>query len=191
MSSTNLTYEFPRLSPATRIRELILYISEKSKNDPKFGRTKLAKIIYFADIESYRTFGIPVTGSAYARFQYGPLPVNFHDVLNDLEKTGQIKTHVSWYKTQPQKRVLAQEEPDLSAFSDQDIEIVDKMILQLLPYNASDVTELSHGIAWEQTDEKERIPYEASLLSDEPLTPEEISFGLKLAREHDFGKIQD
>ena len=39
--SEEFTYEFPEMSPRERLRELILYIAEKLKDDPKFGRTKL------------------------------------------------------------------------------------------------------------------------------------------------------
>ena len=41
--SEKFTYEFPEMSPRERLRELILYIAEKLKDDPNFGRTKLAK----------------------------------------------------------------------------------------------------------------------------------------------------
>ena len=75
--SGGLTYEFPDMSPKERLKELILYVATKLKDDPKFGHTKLAKIIYFSDMESFRMHRQPVSGSAFVRMQFGPLPEEF------------------------------------------------------------------------------------------------------------------
>ena len=74
--SEEFTYEFPEMSPRERLRELILYIAEKLKDDPNFGRTKLAKIIYFADMESGCTDSLCPAPPGY-RMQYGPFPKIF------------------------------------------------------------------------------------------------------------------
>jgi len=47
-----------------KFRELVLYLSEKSQDDKKFGATKLNKILYFCDFGSYVKLGQPVTGRA-------------------------------------------------------------------------------------------------------------------------------
>jgi hypothetical protein len=36
-----------------RFRELVLYIAHKTKDDPTFGRTKLAKVLFSRDFVAY------------------------------------------------------------------------------------------------------------------------------------------
>ena len=103
--SEEFTYEFPEMSPKERLRELILYIAEKLKDDPAFGRVKLAKIIYFADMESYRLHRQPVSGSAYFRDNFGPLPKDFLPVLDELKDSGEISESERDYYGYKQKRI--------------------------------------------------------------------------------------
>ena len=43
-------FEFSLPESERRFRELLLYICEKCATDPKYGTTKLNKILYFSDI---------------------------------------------------------------------------------------------------------------------------------------------
>ena len=58
----------------TKMRELILYVASKSQHDPKFGSTKLNKILFFADFAFYFKHGRSVTGQEYMRLKHGPAP---------------------------------------------------------------------------------------------------------------------
>jgi hypothetical protein len=83
-----------------------------------------------------------------------------------------------------QKRVVPLRAPDLSLFSAEDIAIVDEMIQGLWQRTATAVSELSHGIAWKVAGDRERIPYEAVFLSDEPLTEYDIARTHELAQRY-------
>ena len=104
--SEEFTYEFPEMSPTKRLKELILYIADKLKDDPNFGRTKLAKIIYFADMESFRMHRRPVTGTAFIRMTHGPLPKNFLNTLDELKEEGRIVEIEREYFDYTQKRIV-------------------------------------------------------------------------------------
>lgn len=189
--SGELTYEFPEMNPRERLRELTLYIAEKLKSDRNYGRTKLAKVIYFSDIESYRRYRKPVTGSAHVHWPRGPVPEDFFDILNEMESEGLIKTERRKFHSYKQYRAVALRPANLSQFDDREVDVVDLVIQDLKHDNATSVSERSHGFAWKQTHNHERIPYEASLLSDEPLSPQEIAFGEELAREYGLEELQD
>ena len=192
MNSDNLTYGFPELSPRERLRDLILYIAERLKTDPKFGKTKLAKVLYFADFESYRKVGKPITGSAYIHLENGPIPNSFYEVLSEMEAENTIAIEKEKVISYHRERVKALKEADLRKFSAEDMRVVDEVIQMLRPHNAKGASDLSHvEFAWKRTEERESIPYEASLLSDEPLTPEEITYGQKLAGEHGFEDLRN
>ena len=49
-----------------KLRELILYICDKSKNHPKkLGMVKLNKILFFSDFTAYLRHGSSITGAKY------------------------------------------------------------------------------------------------------------------------------
>lgn len=192
MNSENLTYEFPELSPRERLRQLILYIAEQLKSDPNFGKTKLAKVLYFADFEAYRRYGKSITGSAYIHLENGPIPNSFYEVLPEMEEENTIAIEKERVFSYHRERVKALKNADLSEFSAEDMKVVDETIQMLLPQNAKGASDLSHvEIAWNRTEERELIPYEAGLLSDEPLSPEEINYGRKLAGEDGFEDLRN
>ena len=183
--SEKFTYEFPEMSPRERLRELILYIAEKLKDDPKFGRTKLAKIIYFADMESFRMHRLPVSGSAYVRsMPFGPLPKGFLQILDKLKDAKEITENTREYFGFEQKRITILSEPTVDLLSQNDMEIVDRVIEKFTHWNASGLSERSHGVAWQLSEGEQFIPYEYALYSDEPLTEDETARAQELALKY-------
>lgn len=178
------TYEFPEMSPRDRLRELILYIAEKLKDDPNLGRTKLAKIIYFSDMESFRMHRRPVTGTAFVRMPYGPLPKGFLDALDELKEQGRIVEIEREFFDYTQKRIVVRSSTPSDLFSKTELVVVDGIIQRFKDWSAVGLSEKSHGVAWRLTREGNPIPYEYSLYSDEPLTDEELRHAQHLARKY-------
>ncbi len=182
--ATEFTYEFPEMSPRDRVRELILFIAEKLKNDPHFGRTKLAKIMFFSDFASYRKHGRPVSGSKYIRLDRGPVPNDYNSIMQEMERNGLLETNSREVHKYVQKRPVAKRKADLNGFSAQDIEVVEQTINELDKMNATELSHRTHGIAWRLSEGQHYIPYEYALYSDEPLTDEELVHAEKLARQY-------
>jgi uncharacterized phage-associated protein len=180
----NITFEFPAMQPGQRLQELILYIADRLQGDDTFGKVKLAKVLYFADFASYRMYKQPVTGSAYIRWQYGPVPQNYLDILDEMETNGYIAIKKKLHYRHEQTRIIALRNADLTMFSGRDIQLVEDLIRDFAGKNATELSQLSHGIAWKLPKPDEKIPYETSLLSDEPLTQSEIDHAMQLAREY-------
>lgn len=182
--SERFTYEFPDMSPRERLRELILYIADKLQSDPNYGRTKLAKVLYFLDFRSYKLYGRPVSGSAYIRLQRGPVPNDYNLVLSEMEQNGLVKVHSKDFHNYVQKRPVALRKADLGSFSAQEIEVVNQVISELIHLNASELSERTHGTAWRLSEGQHYIPYEYALFSDEPLTEEELARAKELALQY-------
>ena len=64
-----------------------------------------------------------------------------------------------------------------------DIPICDQVIESVRGKTGVQVTEESHGKGWELVAYKESIPYEATFLSDEPITEHDMLRTLELATE--------
>ncbi len=180
--SYSLTYGADTEETRARLRELILYIADKCKDDPKFGATKLNKILYFIDAVSFREYGEPVTGIQYARRENGPAPKHFLPVREQMKADGEIEMEIRNYIYQ-QHRVVAKRKSNLDLFSSRDIALVDAIIEELSSLNGTDLSGLSHGIVWNILDDGEQIPYEAVLISDAPLSASAIAWAHGLVQE--------
>jgi hypothetical protein len=172
-----------------KLRQLILYIASRCEYDRMFGATKLNKILYYADFLSYREYGEPITGVPYMKLENGPAPVHLVIERDKMIKDGLIALREQPLYKGVQKRIVPLTEADLSPFSGREIALVDYVIEQLRDQTATEVSDLSHGRVWRIAGEKEVIPYEAALLSEDDLTQADIEKAKKLARERGWKHV--
>jgi hypothetical protein len=178
---TNLTYD------QTRFRELLLYIAEQSLDDPRFGKTKLAKILFFSDFAAYAHLGKSITGAVYVHRPRGPMPRSFYRELESLQDIGDAVVARKRYYTQDQERLVARREADLSRFTPEEIALVDHVIAELRDMNASEVSDLSHlEAAWRFVDAGSDIPYDLVFVSTEPPSPEATARVQAVAKQRGF-----
>lgn len=173
-AGSGLQYSFPGMESDARLRELILYVSQKSSDDPRFGATKLNKILYFADFIAYRLHGKPITGAEYQRLSWGPAPKRLRPIRDRMVEDRELAVEERKFYEREQHRTVALRDPDIGVFSREEIALVDEIIRVLWEHTGSDVSRLSHTVAWEIVDDGESIPYEAAHLSPESLTQEDI-----------------
>lgn len=168
-----------------KLGELILYISQKSAVDPKFGSVKLNKILYLSDFLAFGNWGEPITGVPYQHLKEGPAPKRLLPVREELQKRGYlIVKEVPLKSGKTQKRTINLREPDLDKFTGKEIALVDEVIEALWNLDADETSDFSHRfVGWKMTKLKDPIPYGTIFLSDEPLSEAEIIRGRELARE--------
>ena len=177
-------------SPVTfdreKFRELVLYVARESEDDVHFGATKLNKILYFSDFKAFAIIGNAITGAAYQRLERGPAPRQMLPMLKEMEREGEVTRTDRRYFTLLQKRVQPLRNPDMRAFSQQEIEIVDNVMNELRLLNAAQVSALSHlETGWQIARHGETIPYHSSYISDRRPTQRELAKrGLGAASGH-------
>ncbi len=166
-----------------KFRELILYISQRCASDPKFGATKLNKILLYVDFFSFGKTGKAITGFEYQHLPNGPAPRKLLPVREKMIKEGiLVLQEVPLMSGKTQKRTVNLRSPNLKIFSGEEIALVDFIIDALSDCDAKTVSDLSHRmIGWQIATQGETIPYETVFLSNEPLTEAEISRGLEIA----------
>jgi hypothetical protein len=164
--------------------ELMLYIASRCSDHPKFGATKLNKILFFADFIAFRREGKPITGTSYMKLEHGPAPRRLVPVQERLvdEKAAVIQERVL-FSGNKQKRLIPLRAPDLTLFTAPQIELVHQIIESFQHATAEEVSDISHCRMWEAADLNEDIPYEASFISDEKATHVDIARGEALAHE--------
>ncbi len=181
----NLTFGDDSPDTRERLRELILYISRKSRRDPNFGRTKLNKILYFADFVSFRDRGKPITGVKYMRWDHGPMPRHLIPITERMIRDGDLDEETRDSHIHTQKRFLAKRKARTDLFDDDDLKLVDDIIKELQDDNATDVSIKTHGRVWSITNNGDAIPYEAALVSDAGLSEGAFEWGSKLILKYD------
>lgn len=177
------TFQFPDISGEDRLRELILYIAARCQGDPKFGATKLNKILWWADFMAYADRGRPITGIEYMRLAQGPAPKRLVPVREDMVSRDEIAvTKTSGLGGVVQHRIVPLRDPNISMFSAEEIATVEHVIAAFWNKTAKGVSDLSHGKAWEVAADKASIPYEAVFLSDANVNKSDLSRTRELAR---------
>jgi antitoxin SocA-like protein len=168
-----------------RLQELILYIARETEADPKCGKTKLYKILFYSDFWAYQRLGRSITQQEYQRLPFGPAPRRARPVIQEMVTKAIAAWAVRDYFGRSVQKLYALREPDLSSFSGEEIAVVQDVLRLLGPYDATEVSELSHRfIGWQLAREGETIPYSTVALGDpRPPTQREVAYGQRLARE--------
>lgn len=169
----------------SKTAELILLIAKHIETDPTSGSTKLNKILYFAEISHLRRTGKAITGSEYQKQPHGPTLRRMPPIIRELESQGAAKEIEEDYFGYPQKKLVALREPDLSAFSAEEIESVLDMVRQFWGKSAREVTDISHeDPGWRAVDIGETIPLELAFVSRPEVTEAIRERARQLARQH-------
>ena len=95
----------------------------------------------------------------------------------DLIESGDAEELEMMYHGHKQRRLIAKRRARLDAmFSAEDIAIVDLVIDELWPYNASEISELSHGITWKVAKTQQRIPYQSVFVTNRAPTKDDLDW---------------
>ncbi len=160
-----------------KLKELILYICGRCDMMPSWGRTKLAKLLYFSDFRHYRKHGRPITGADYVCAPQGPIPDGLRQRLKELTKDGdlvEIKREIGDYH---ELRPTAVRSSNLEVFSAIEIATVERVLDEYAHLTATQLSEASHNEpGWRLAQPGEKIPYGAALISTERPTAEEMDF---------------
>ena len=149
-----------------KLRELILYVAQKSVDDPNWGATKLNKILFEADRLAHIRLGHSITGKAYQKLIGGPAPRALLPVQTNMIATGDIIIEprpMAGY-AHPQRRLIAKRDPR-NVFSAAEKAVIDDAIRILWPLTGKQASDRSHRfLAWRCVDYGETIPFEALLV---------------------------
>jgi hypothetical protein len=171
-----------RAYDSERFRRLALYVASRSGNDPRFGKTKLAKILFYSDFAAYTELGDSITGAVYSKFPRGPFPRTMGAELEAIERCGAGAMAEADYFGKEQERLVALKPVDISCFTSAEISLVDQVIEALRGEDATSVSTLSHREpAWQYVDDMATIPYELAWVATGPPGEEALRIGQEVA----------
>jgi transcriptional regulator with XRE-family HTH domain len=147
-----------------KFKQILLYILKKVGGKPNIGMTALYKLLYFIDFDYYEKFEEQIMGLQYIKNHYGPTPIIFEKIIQEMITKNQIECIKSKYYRHQQKKYLINPavEPDLSVLNGQEKEHIDWELWRLSDLNATTLSELSHkDIPWLNAEDGKPIEYES------------------------------
>lgn len=159
----------------SRLREVILYVSDRCKEDPRFSRKALNKILWKADFSAFAERGQPVTGRPYQWPKSGPEPAEMPLVMSEMlqDKAVAIK-EVQLGNGLIEERVVPLRPARLHFFYRDDIKFVDEAIACHRDHPDHEAGDDSHGAGLSTRYDPEPMPYDLAYLWDEELLPQTL-----------------
>jgi transcriptional regulator with XRE-family HTH domain len=146
-----------------KFKEVLLYVLSKVGGKPNVGEAVIYKLLYFIDFDFYEKFEEQLIGATYIKNHYGPTPIEFKVIVDDMIQNGEIMKVEEKYFNYPQRKYLPIREPDLTKLKDaRELRHIDEVIARLGDKNATELSEYSHeDIPWIIAEENRPLDYEA------------------------------
>jgi transcriptional regulator with XRE-family HTH domain len=146
-----------------KFKEVLLYILTKVGSKPNIGETVLYKFLYFIDFDYFEKFEEQLIGATYIKNHYGPTPVEFKVIIDEMIKEGELERIESKYFDHLQKKYLPIRDPDLTKLKDaRELQHIDEVLARLSDKNANELSNYSHNdVPWIIAEDNEPIKYDA------------------------------
>jgi hypothetical protein len=108
-------------------------------------KTKLNKLLFYADFKHYKEYLLSVTGSRYAHLPFGPAPDNYAFIvaaLTDIQ--GALATNEKVVGDYVGEVLTAVKPPDLTAFDSSELEILTLVQDRFAEKTARQLSDMSH-----------------------------------------------
>ena len=152
----------------TKFKEVLLYVLSKVGGRSNVGEAVIYKLLYFIDFDFYEKFEEQLVGATYIKNHYGPTPVEFKVIVDDMIKKGEIVKVENKYFNYPQRKYLAVRRPNLDILSGREIEHIDDVLARLADKNAKEMKNYSHeDIPGKTAEDGKPLSYESVFYRDE------------------------
>lgn len=123
-------------------------------------RTKLNKLLFYADFLHFKRHGVAISGARYVNMQYGPVPADFYTLQASLVDDASMDERPSSARDCSGTVFVANRPFDRSLFSEDELQTLGDVARMFEGWSASAISEFSHREpAWAETGDRETIDY--------------------------------
>ncbi len=123
-------------------------------------KTKLNKLLFYADFKHFKEYSISITGARYVHLQYGPVPDNYDYYFSELSRGHYLGVEEEIFGNYTGFKCVACIEPDLGAFDPSERDILKQVINYFREFGSAEIMQFSHEeAAYASTMEGEPISY--------------------------------
>jgi hypothetical protein len=124
-------------------------------------KTKLNKLLFYADFKHFKDYAVSITGARYARIPFGPAPDKYALYFATLLENGAIRVEEDIIGDFVGEQFISVKEPHLSLFSDSELKILATVKEYFKDYTAKRITDFSHDEkGYKETETGDTISYE-------------------------------
>jgi transcriptional regulator with XRE-family HTH domain len=159
-----------------KFKTVLTYILKKVGGKPNIGMTVIYKLLYFIDFDYYEKFEKQLMGAVYIKNHYGPTPVMFGKIIDEMKSKNEIEEVRSKFYNKEQKKFFLnpEYEIDLTSLSAQEIKHIDWELRRLADKTAKELSDLSHeDMPWRAAKIGEEVSYNGVFYRDEKLSVRE------------------
>jgi uncharacterized phage-associated protein len=122
-------------------------------------RTKLNKMLFYADFLHAKRYGRSISGARYVHMQYGPVPADFYALQARLVDGADIDEVPAQEGDCSGTVFIARRPADRELFSAEELQTLKDVAAHFEGWTASRLVEFSHREpAWAETHDRETIP---------------------------------
>src|SRR4030043_399385 len=125
-------------------------------------KTKLNKLLFYADFKHFKDYAVSITGARYAHIPFGPAPEKYSLYLATLLENGTIELEEHIFSDDViGEEFISSKKPDLLLFSDSELKILSTVKEYFKDFNVKRITDFSHDEkAYKETAQGDKISYE-------------------------------
>ena len=148
-------YKTPNIE---KLANMIVFYAEKTQA----WKTKLNKLLFYADFAMFKTYGQSISGFRYAAIDLGPVPNNFNVLYGYLINKNKLRVEYSYFTNgigELIKKSQTDFQPEL--FKQEEINTMNMVLEKFKETTTQDIIEISHTEnAWkDNVDSKSLINY--------------------------------
>jgi len=124
-------------------------------------KSKLNKLLFYADFKHFKEYTLSITGLRYAHLPYGPVPDNYAMYYATMFSKGLVEFKEESYPNgYVGELIKAVKEPDLNIFSPSELRIMAAVIEDFKGHTATQIQDIAHKEkGYQQTSDGDIIPY--------------------------------
>jgi hypothetical protein len=142
----------------SKFLDVVHYICAKIPVE-ELGRARLHRALYLADMLRFTASGQPLTGEDYQKQPFGPSARHLPWALDTLQDGGALAVTGRTYFGFPKEDFVSRRDPDLTRLTVEELRLIDDVTDFVRGRSAREISELTHGAAWEMLAVGDRIPY--------------------------------
>ncbi len=172
--------------PRAKLREMMLHIAARERDNRRFGATKLNKILFYSDFLWYLQTGRSLTGATYQKLDHGPAANELLPAQQSLIRDKSARLESRRFPLGRHTRLVPERRANLRPYYEsEEVEFVDEVIEWLSGASATEASAMTHKLlGWRLAEYKENIPFFTALFANGDVAkPSDIKRGLELAKE--------
>lgn len=150
----------PMVADREKLKQVLLYILEETKDRANVGKTVINKLLYFVDFDHFELHFESLTGETYIRKQHGPTSQQLEGLLEELVGEGLIQIQERDYMGRRQEKIVPLQSFKPVSLTKGELAHIDEVLERLADKNATELSEYSHeDVPYLAAEDREALSY--------------------------------